>query len=158
MYLYSGSLLCGCVLNTQAIRLWKDKTVHGYARIAHETEQTVYYSETNAPSFQNRPETRVNQSEEILQLRSEDWDKAQCLAFDIYYGEILGHLLLRAYAKGESKVINAVVALYQKPVTFPRFLETGKFMSGISSPERSCPGQTSPLEELERLNHSAHGP
>jgi hypothetical protein len=116
--------------------------------------------ETNAPQF-SEPALKLQstQSEEVLQLRSEDWNKAQCLAFDIYYeGDHSGIFSLRAYAKGESKEsINAVIGIMPQlktRVTFPLSLLGAQEVFMKRNPARLkgvVQGRRLPLEELDRM-------
>lgn len=157
------ALLCGCALSTQAASVYgEEKTVHEFTLSSlMEAGRKQYITlETNAPQF-SEPALKLksNQSEEILQLRSEDWGKAQCLAFDIYYeGDHSGIFSLRAYAKGESKEsINAVIGIMPQlktRVTFPLNLLRAQEVFMKRNPARLkgvVQGRRLPLEELERM-------
>ncbi len=157
------ALFCGCALSVQAASVYgEDKTVHEFSlsSLIGAGRKECITLKTDAPQFSEPVlKLQATRSEEILQLRSEDWDKAECLAFDIYYdGDHSGIFALRAYAKGQSKEsIHAEIGIMPQlktRVTFPLSHLNAQQVFMKRNPARLkgvVQGRRLPLEELDRM-------
>lgn len=162
-----AALLCGCaIITTQAGSVYGDKTVQELTlESLAKTGKTACLSlESTPPSQFAAPALKLSTTDDgdILNFQSDQWGKAKCLAFDIYYdADHSGMFALRAYAKGEQRPrIYAVIGLLPRlntRVTFPLSLLDGQSVFMDRDPGRLkgvVQGKRLYLDELDRISLS----
>ena len=158
--LCSGALLTSAANSVQSESVYGNKTVQLFdlEPLSAQRENTILVD--NAPQFTDTAlKISTDNENNFIELRSEKWDQAKCLAFDIYYdAEHSGSFYLRAYAKGQNgENLHANIGLLPRiktRVTFPLSYLNAQSVFMRRDPARLKGvifGKRLPIEELDHF-------